>query len=95
MGTKAIKVAPELQLEIEQFYYHEAELLDDHRYPEWLDLFSDDSRYWMPTRMNRLLREHDKEASAEGELALYPIPACKPDRAKPVSVWLFCLPATM
>ena len=31
MGTKAIKVAPELQLEIEQFYYHEAELLDFRR----------------------------------------------------------------
>src|SRR5580692_2599121 len=71
MGTKAIRVAPELQLEIEQFYYHEAELLDDHRYPEWLDLFSNDARYWMPTRTNRLLREHDKEASAEGELALF------------------------
>jgi 3-phenylpropionate/cinnamic acid dioxygenase small subunit len=71
MGTKAIRVAPELQLEIEQFYYREAELLDDHRYPEWLDLFSDDARYWMPTRSNRLLREHDKEVSVEGEFALF------------------------
>jgi 3-phenylpropionate/cinnamic acid dioxygenase small subunit len=71
MGTKAIRVAPELQLEIEQFYYHEAGLLDDHRYPEWLDLFSSDARYWMPTRTNRLLRDHDKEASAEGEFALF------------------------
>jgi 3-phenylpropionate/cinnamic acid dioxygenase small subunit len=71
MSTKAARAAPELQLEIEQFYYHEAELLDDHRYTEWFDLFSSDARYWMPTRSNRLLREHDKEASAEGEFALF------------------------
>jgi len=68
---KATKVDRELQFEIEQYYYHEAELLDDHRYGEWLDLFSDDARYWMPTRANRLLREHHKEASAEGEFALF------------------------
>ena len=71
MSTKATRVDPELQLEIEQFYYHEAELLDDHRYPEWLDLFAGDARYWMPTRANRLLREQDKEASAAGEFALF------------------------
>jgi 3-phenylpropionate/cinnamic acid dioxygenase small subunit len=71
MSTKATKLAPELQLEIEQFYYLEAELLDDHRYQEWLDLFSNDTHYWMPTRANRLLREHDKEASAAGEFALF------------------------
>jgi 3-phenylpropionate/cinnamic acid dioxygenase small subunit len=71
MSIKSKNVDPELQLEIEQFYYHEAELLDDHRYAEWLELFSNDARYWMPTRANRLLREHDKEASAEGEFALF------------------------
>jgi 3-phenylpropionate/cinnamic acid dioxygenase small subunit len=70
-GPVRLKVAPELQLEIEQFYYHEAELLDDHRYEEWLDLFSGDARYWMPTRANRQLREHDKEVSVEGEFALF------------------------
>jgi 3-phenylpropionate/cinnamic acid dioxygenase small subunit len=71
MSTKATRIAPELQLEIEQYYYHEAELLDDHLYEEWLDLFSGDSRYWMPTRANRNLREQDKEVSAEGEFALF------------------------
>jgi 3-phenylpropionate/cinnamic acid dioxygenase small subunit len=30
VSTKATKVTPELQLEIEQYYYREAELLDDH-----------------------------------------------------------------
>ena len=71
MSNKTIRVAPELQLEIEQFYYREAELLDDHRYPEWLELFSHDARYWMPTRANRLLRERAQEVSAEGEFALF------------------------
>jgi 3-phenylpropionate/cinnamic acid dioxygenase small subunit len=71
MSNIAVRVAPELQLEIEQYYYQEAELLDDHRYGEWLDLFAGDARYWMPTRANRLLREHDREASLEGEFALF------------------------
>jgi 3-phenylpropionate/cinnamic acid dioxygenase small subunit len=71
MSVKLTKVAPELQFEIEQFYYQEAELLDDHRYGEWLELFSSNARYWMPTRANRLLRDHDKEVSVEGEFALF------------------------
>ena len=71
MSIKATKVAPDLQIEIEQYYYHEAELLDDHRYEEWLALFSGDARYWMPTRANRQLRDHDKEVSVEGEFALF------------------------
>ena len=61
----------DLQHRVEQFLYAEAQLLDDHRYAEWLDLFSSDARYWMPTRSNRLLREHDKEVSVEGEFALF------------------------
>jgi 3-phenylpropionate/cinnamic acid dioxygenase small subunit len=71
MNTKAGRVGPELQFEIEQFYYREAELLDNHQYADWYDLFSSDARYWMPTRSNRLFREHDREASAEGEFALF------------------------
>ena len=71
MSIISTKVDPELQLEIEQYYYREAELLDDHRYGEWLDLFSGDARYWMPTRANRILRDHDKEVSVEGEFALF------------------------
>ena len=30
------------------FVTHEARLLDEHRLEEWLDLFADDGRYWMP-----------------------------------------------
>jgi 3-phenylpropionate/cinnamic acid dioxygenase small subunit len=39
----------ELQHEIEQFLYREAELLDDRRFADWVDLFSDDCFYRMKT----------------------------------------------
>lgn len=41
-----------LQREIEAFYTREAELLDDRRFTEWLDLFAADARYWMPIARN-------------------------------------------
>jgi len=33
---------------LEQFLYHEARLLDEQRWEEWNDLFSDDGVYWAP-----------------------------------------------
>lgn len=30
------------------FIYHEARLLDEQRFDEWLGLFAEDGRYWMP-----------------------------------------------
>ncbi len=30
------------------FVYREARLIDQHRFEEWLALFSEDGRYWMP-----------------------------------------------
>ena len=32
----------------EQFLFHEARLLDTHRYEEWLELFAPDATYWVP-----------------------------------------------
>ena len=46
----------ELLREIEQFLYREARLLDDRRFDAWLDLFTDDVRYWMPVRTTRYPR---------------------------------------
>lgn len=34
--------------ELEHFLYVEATLLDDGRYEEWLALFADEGRYWVP-----------------------------------------------
>ena len=39
--------------EVEQFLYREARLLDSRRFREWLELFTDDVRYWMAARSNR------------------------------------------
>jgi dibenzofuran dioxygenase beta subunit len=47
-----VNVTPELQCEIERFLYDEASLLDQGRFTEWLALFTDDVRYWMPVREN-------------------------------------------
>jgi 3-phenylpropionate/cinnamic acid dioxygenase small subunit len=55
-----------LQREIEEFLYREAELLDTHRYEEWLDLFTDDVHYWMPMRRNVPHDEPERELTRPG-----------------------------
>lgn len=34
--------------EAEEFIFREAELADDHRFDEWLALWTKDARYWVP-----------------------------------------------
>jgi len=46
----------EIVPEVEQFLYREARLLDERRFHEWLELFTDDIRYWMGARTNRYPR---------------------------------------
>ncbi|MBV8736892.1 MAG: 3-phenylpropionate/cinnamic acid dioxygenase subunit beta [Alphaproteobacteria bacterium] len=50
-----------LKAEIEDFLYHEAELLDERRYEDWLKLAADDIRYWMPMRRNVKFGEQQRE----------------------------------
>lgn len=57
--------------EVERFYYDEAALLDSHHYEEWLALFADDARYFMPIRRTRTQREMDKEFTQPGEMAFF------------------------
>ena len=33
---------------IESFLYHEARLIDEHKYDEWLSLWTPDALYWIP-----------------------------------------------
>ncbi len=47
--------------EVTEFLYSEAELLDERRFEEWLDLFTDDVQYWMPMRQNVQLGEQHRE----------------------------------
>jgi 3-phenylpropionate/cinnamic acid dioxygenase small subunit len=60
-----------LQDDIEQFYYEEAAILDDHRYADWIELFTDDTHYFMPIRRTRTRRELDKEFTKPGEMAYF------------------------
>jgi 3-phenylpropionate/cinnamic acid dioxygenase small subunit len=46
----------DLTREVEQFLYREARLLDERRFHEWLELLTDDVRYWMASRTNRYPR---------------------------------------
>ncbi len=56
-----------LKQEIEDFLYHEAEILDERRYEEWLDLLCEDIRYYMPMRRNVKFGELDREFTREGQ----------------------------
>ncbi len=53
-------VRPDLQHEVEQFYYREARLLDGRRYQTWLGLCTPDIRYVMPARTNPLVDNTQK-----------------------------------
>ncbi|MFE2046268.1 aromatic-ring-hydroxylating dioxygenase subunit beta [Streptomyces sp. NPDC059477] len=64
-------VGAPVQHEIEQFLYLEAELLDDQRFDEWLELFADDTHYWLPTRMTRTVRERDIEVCGPDGAAFF------------------------
>ena len=60
-----------LQHRVEQFLYNEAYLLDSWSWQQWLELFAEDVRYWMPLRKNRLRRERgDTDIPTGFEVAL-------------------------
>ncbi len=56
-GAADIVLGPQLQWEVEQFFYEEAAMLDDRRYEEWLALLDDDITYVMPLNTDRLRRD--------------------------------------
>ncbi|HUG35636.1 MAG TPA: 3-phenylpropionate/cinnamic acid dioxygenase subunit beta [Candidatus Limnocylindrales bacterium] len=55
-----------VKAEVEEFLYREAELLDERRYEDWLDLFTDDCHYFMPMRRNVPRDEPEREYTREG-----------------------------
>ena len=62
-------MASELRRQIEDFYYLEAELLDERKLREWFNLLTEDVRYWMPLRHNTMERPSDvvEELSQPGD----------------------------
>ncbi|QFU76233.1 hypothetical protein EY643_11485 [Halioglobus maricola] len=72
MSDLAIDTTPEQQRELERFYFHEARLLDNRQYQQWLALVAPEVEYIMPSRVNAMVdnRERGNEhmISVEREL---------------------------
>ena len=60
-----------LHSELAEFFYAEADLLDQRRYEDWLDLLHDDIHYWVPMLRNVKYGEHAavEETPAEGGIS--------------------------
>jgi 3-phenylpropionate/cinnamic acid dioxygenase small subunit len=52
--------SPDLQHRVEQFLYREVRMLAEGHYEEWLDLFTEDTRYLMPIRETTATREESE-----------------------------------
>jgi 3-phenylpropionate/cinnamic acid dioxygenase small subunit len=48
VAAKPNGAAPDTLREVEQFLYRQAELLDEKRWDDFIELFADDGLYWMP-----------------------------------------------
>ena len=58
----------QLREEIEEFLYFEADLLDQRRFKEWLELLAEDLVYFMPMRRNVKFGQHaERENTRQGE----------------------------
>jgi 3-phenylpropionate/cinnamic acid dioxygenase small subunit len=56
----------ELRSDIENFLYTEAELLDERRFTEWLDLLAEDLMYFMPIQRNVRFGEDERRQTRAG-----------------------------
>lgn len=61
---------PDLGHVVQQFLFKEAQLLDERRFEEWLELFTSDLHYWMPGRFNSGEKGEDGVFKS-GDLALF------------------------
>ena len=53
MSVNGGEAATILRASVEDFYYEEADMLDQFRLRDWLDLLTEDVRYRIPIRVNR------------------------------------------
>lgn len=49
-------MTPPSLTDVEALLYREARLLDERRFTDWLDLYTDDAVYWMPAAWNQASR---------------------------------------
>lgn len=62
-----IPLADPRSMEVVEFLYHEAELLDSGRFSEWLELMAEDVTYRLPVRTNQAQRG-ERDYSEETEI---------------------------
>ncbi|TDG14184.1 hypothetical protein E2F43_11970 [Seongchinamella unica] len=55
MTTVSLQTTPEEQRALERFYFHEARLLDNRQYRQWLALLCPDISYRLPARTNLMV----------------------------------------
>jgi 3-phenylpropionate/cinnamic acid dioxygenase small subunit len=61
----------DLMREIEDFFYAEADLLDEREYDRWLELLTENIVYWMPMRKNVSYANRAKDITAEDDVAWF------------------------
>ena len=61
----------DLMREIEDFFFKEADLLDEREYDQWLDLLTEDIVYWMPMRKNVSYANRNRDTTEENDLAWF------------------------
>ena len=58
--------------EIERFLYREAELLDDRRFNDWIELVAEDIHYHMPVRRNvKFGQQHRENTDPDSEISWF------------------------
>src|SRR6187402_680081 len=71
--TTAMTSAEQIALwhEVQQFYFHEAWLLDERMLDDWLDLLTEDVLYSMPRRKNVMRRDSAREYTGPGQMNFF------------------------
>ena len=55
----------------EDFFFLEADLLDEREYDRWLELLTEDIVYWMPMRKNVSYANRHEDITAENDVAWF------------------------
>jgi 3-phenylpropionate/cinnamic acid dioxygenase small subunit len=61
----------QLQHEVEQFLYEEADILDQRDFHKWLTLLAEGIDYWMPIRTTRAKGDEENEFAQRGQGAFF------------------------
>lgn len=67
---QGVAAGMDLQREVEQFLYRQAELLDGKHWQAWIDLFDDAGVYWMPIAEEQAEWEGSPSIFAEDKLMM-------------------------